>query len=76
MSDPVETGGIHITGGAGPFEAAAVVAVVHHVLEAEREARARRPADNLPPAWMASARARRPDEPLSAITLDHRGDPL
>lgn len=68
--------GIHITGGAGPFEAAAVVAVVHHVLESERRVAERRAAQNRPSAWMASARPLRPGEMPVQPMPDHRGDPL
>jgi hypothetical protein len=68
--------GIHITGGAGPFEAAAVVAVVHHVLESERRVAERRAAQNRPSAWMASARPLQPGEMPAHPMPDHRGDPL
>ncbi|CAN5752416.1 hypothetical protein BH23ACT5_BH23ACT5_21950 [soil metagenome] len=67
---------VEITGGAGPFEAAAVTAAVGHVLEAEKTAAARRPPSNLPPAWMRAGRPRNPDDPLDVIVPDHRGDPL
>lgn len=68
--------GIEITGGAGPFEAAAVVAVVHHVLESERVAAERRAAQNRPSTWMASARPLQPGEMAVQLAPDHRGDPL
>lgn len=71
------TDGIEIRGGAGPFEAAAVVAVVHHVLDTEQRKRARRPRDSrLPPAWVRAALPRDPNDPLYAVVPDHRGDPL
>lgn len=68
--------GVEIRGGAGPFEAAAIVAVIDHVLAVEAGARASRPRSNLPPAWMQAARRRNPDDPLDVIYPDHRGDPL
>lgn len=43
---------IAIMGGAGEFEAAAIVAVVQYVLESEEAARARPPRRNNPPAWV------------------------
>ncbi len=45
-------GEIEIRGGAGPYEVAAVAAVVELVLREETVARARRPAPNVPPAWV------------------------
>lgn len=69
--------GIQIKGGAGDAEAAAVVAIVQHVLDVERIARSRRPqSSNLPPAWVRAGRARHPDDTLDLIAPDHRGDPL
>ncbi|HLU32332.1 MAG TPA: hypothetical protein VK088_11260 [Acidimicrobiia bacterium] len=68
--------GIEITGGAGPFEAAAVVAAVHHVVESERLMAERRGARNRPSAWMASVRQRQPEEFPSLLPPDHRGDPI
>lgn len=68
---------VEIRGGAGPFHAAAIVAVIDHVLNSEAEAQSRRPpASNLPPAWVRAARPQRRDEPLDVVTPDHRGDPL
>lgn len=71
------TEGIEIRGGAGGFEAAAVAAVVQHVLDREKAARERRPNHgHRPPAWVRAARPRNPDDPLDVIRPDHRGDPL
>lgn len=68
---------MQIRGGAGPFEAAALAAVLTHVLEAEQEARHRRPkTTNHPPAWVRAAWPRHPDDPLDLVVPDHRGDPL
>lgn len=71
MSDQID-----IVGGAGPFEAAAVVAVVRHVLAEEEAARRRRPATNLPPAWVRAMQPHDPDDPLSVIRPDYSGDPM
>jgi hypothetical protein len=68
--------GVEITGGAGPAEAAAVVAVITHILEVEHVASVSRPRSHRPPAWMRAAFPRDPDDPLDIIIPDHRGDPL
>jgi hypothetical protein len=47
-----------IRGGAGPFEAAAIVAVVQHVLEREAVAAATPAPRNVPNAWVRAAAAR------------------
>lgn len=72
MTDP-----LRIKGGAGPFEAAVLAAVIDHVLQSERAARRRRPdVTPRPPAWVRAAQPRNPDDPLDIIYPDHRGDPL
>lgn len=43
---------IRIRGGAGPYEAAAVLAVVMRLLDEEAAARATLPARPVPPAWV------------------------
>ncbi len=69
--------GIQIRGGAGPFEAAAVAAVVSHVLEAEEAARVRRPgSSNQLPAWVRALHPRPSGDPVGIVVPDHRGDPL
>jgi len=45
-------GEIEIRGGAGPYEVAAITAVVELVLREEAVARARRPAPDVLPAWV------------------------
>ncbi len=45
-------GEIEIRGGAGPYEVAAIAAVVDLVLREEEVARARRPAPDVLPAWV------------------------
>jgi hypothetical protein len=42
---------MRITGGAGPFEAAAIAVVIEHILESERAARAKPPRRHVPAAW-------------------------
>lgn len=49
MHDPKD---IQIRGGVGPYEAAAIIAVIRATLIAEERARSRRPADRRPPAWV------------------------
>lgn len=65
---------VRITGGAGPFEAAAIVAVISLVLEIERVAQVSRPGSRLLPAWVRAGRPRDPDDPLGFILPDQRGD--
>lgn len=43
---------LRIRGGAGPYEAAAVIAVVMRLLEEEAVARSTPPARPIPPAWV------------------------
>jgi hypothetical protein len=43
---------IRISGGAGPFEAAAIAVVIQHILETEAAARSKPPRRNTPPAWI------------------------
>lgn len=67
--------GISIAGGAGPFEAAAITAVISHVLEVERVARESRPPAKHAPAWVRAARPRNPDDPLDIVVPEHRTPP-
>lgn len=71
MDEPVQ-----IAGGAGPLEAAAIIAVLSHVLEVEEVAQAMRPPSNRLPAWVRAARPRNPDDPLDTVLPDHRAEPL
>lgn len=74
---PDMSAGFEIRGGAGPFEAAAVAAVVQHVLDTERALRQRRPnGSNGLPAWVRAALPRDPEDPIQWVYPDHRGDPL
>ena len=68
---------MQIRGGAGPFEAGAVAAVVNHVLESEQAARVRRPANaNGFSAWVRALHSHDSDDPLRVVVPDHRGDPV
>ena len=53
-----ESSGIQIKGGAGPYETAAILAVITHVLEEEEGARASRPASRVAPAWVRAVAGR------------------
>ena len=66
---------IEITGGAGPAEAAAIVAAITHMLEVEQVARVSRPPGNRPPAWLRAALPRNPGDPLDAVAPDQWGEP-
>lgn len=46
---------IEIRGGADPYVAAAITAVINQVLDEEAAARARPPRPNVPSAWVRSA---------------------
>lgn len=76
MTESRPTDSLEIKGGAGPFHAAAIVAVIDHVINAEAAAKSRLPPSHLPPAWVRAARPRRPEDPLDLVLPDHRGDPL
>lgn len=47
---------IVIKGGAGEYEAAAIVSVIQHVLDTQASARENLPPANVPPAWVRSGR--------------------
>ena len=47
---------IQIRGGAGPYEAAAIVAVIQRVVEEEATAQVIRPRRNEPSAWVRARR--------------------
>jgi hypothetical protein len=68
---------VDIKGGAGPFEAAVVAAVIDYVIESERKAMQRPPnGSNRPPAWVRALQPRNPEDPLNIVRPDHCGDPL
>lgn len=47
---------IQIRGGAGPYEAAAIVAVIQRVIDEETAAQVIRPKPNEPTAWVRAGR--------------------
>ncbi len=52
----MSTGSVEIRGGAGEYEAAAIAAVVKHVLATEEELRGVLPPPNVPHAWVRLGR--------------------
>ena len=62
-----------IRGGAGPYEAAAIVAVFNRLLLEASAARAARPALPRPPAWVRAYQGTDPDDPTPLISPDYRG---
>lgn len=60
---------LHIRGGAGPYETAAVVAAIHRLLAEEAAERATPPAPSQPPAWVRSGFRIVPGEWPAATTL-------
>lgn len=68
------TDGLQIRGGAGPFHAAAIAALIQHVLAEEEAARRIRPDSHVPPAWVRAVRPRDPSDPLDPVFPDPRGE--
>ena len=67
------TGEITITGGASPEIAAAVAAVVGHLLESETRARATPPTRHRQHQWVLAGRPRSAAAPLPSQTYDSPG---
>jgi hypothetical protein len=63
---------IEIKGGAGPYEAAAIVAVFNRLLAEAATARAERPALPRPPAWVRAYQTTDPDDPMPHVFPDRR----
>jgi hypothetical protein len=59
-----------ITGGAGPYEAAVIAAVIRRLMEEAAAVRAHPPRPPQPPAWVRSYLGAHPDDPLSYIQPD------
>jgi hypothetical protein len=59
-----------IKGGAGPYEAAAIMAVFHRLLAESLAARAARPSVPRPPAWVRAYQPGHPDDPLDVVGPD------
>jgi hypothetical protein len=61
-----------IRGGAGPYEAAAVLALVQRLLEEEAAIRAIRPKPPIPSAWVRAGRSPLPTEPFPKVLPEPR----
>ena len=68
MSDSPQ--GLHITGGAGPHETAAIMAVVSHIASEEAAAAATPPQRPRQSAWVLAWRPRQAAIPLPSDTYD------
>ncbi len=64
---------VEITGGAGPYEAAAIAAVIARVQAETAAANAQRPRPPRPSAWVRSYQGFHADDPLPVILPDPRG---
>ena len=64
-----------IRGGAGPYEAAAIVAVFNRLVAEAAAARAVRPGTPLLPAWVRAYQGTDPDDPMPLVTPEYRGPP-
>lgn len=67
---------IEIKGGAGSYEAAAIVAVFKRLRDEAAAARASRPTPPRPAAWVRSYQPVHPDDPLPGVVPDPQGSPL
>jgi hypothetical protein len=66
-------GEVEIRGGAGPYEAAAIIAVIQRLLDEAAAARNRLTAPPLPPAWVRAGRSPEPEDPYAEVVPDpHR----
>ena len=64
-----------IRGGAGPYEAAAIVAVFNRLLADAAATRASRPGPPRLPAWVRAYQAVDPDDPMPLVSPEPRGGP-
>ena len=62
-----------IRGGAGPYEAAAIVAVFNRLIAEAAAARSARPGLPRLPAWVRAYQGTDPDDPMPGISADYRG---
>jgi hypothetical protein len=67
---------IEIKGGAGPYEAAAIVAVFRRLRDEAAAARANRPSPPRPAAWVRAYQPVHPDDPLPEVGPDSQGKPI
>ena len=66
-------GEFEIKGGAGPYEAAAIVAVFTRLWADAAAARAERPALPRPSAWVRAYQGTSPDDPMPGVLPEPRG---
>jgi hypothetical protein len=64
---------VEIAGGAGPYEAAAIVAVITRIWAEEAAAMAQLPRPPRPPAWVRLAQGFHADDPLPVVLPDPYG---
>jgi hypothetical protein len=62
-----------IRGGAGPYEAAAIVAVFNRLLAEASAARAAQPGLPRLPAWVRAYQGTDPEDPMPIVSPEHRG---
>lgn len=73
MSIPDSHLAFEIAGGAGPYEAAAIAAVIAHLQAEAAVANAERPRQPRPAAWVRSYQGFHADDPLPVVLPDPRG---
>jgi hypothetical protein len=64
-----------IRGGAGPYEAAAILAVFDRLLAEAAAARAERPGPPRLPAWVRAYQGIDPDDPMPGVSPEQKGRP-
>ena len=62
-----------IKGGAGPYEAAAIVAILNRLWAEAAAARAERPALPRLPAWVRAYQSTSPEDPLPVVLIEQTG---
>ena len=62
-----------IKGGAGPYEAAAIVAILNRLWAEAAAARSERPALPRLPAWVRAYQGTNPEDPLPVVLLEQTG---
>lgn len=62
-----------IRGGAGPYEAAAIIAVFNRLLAEAAAARSERPALPRLPAWVRAYHGADPDDPMPLVLPEQTG---
>lgn len=67
MPEPEKPFPVEIAGGAGPYEAAAIVAVITRIRAEEAAAMAQLPRPPRPPAWVRFYQGFHADDPLPVL---------